>query len=386
LEPLTIGLVIRNKELVAEAQSALAELPIRILLSQAEIDDWVAFLDTLERTRPDGLLIDLTSLREPFEDVAAKIRGTSANPMLIALHTSTDPETILSAVRAGASEYLYPPLQANLRNALERISGDRGKQYSAARRSRGKTIGFLSAKGGCGATTIICHLAPELARQTGQRVLLADFDLDAGMIGFVMKSKSTYSVLDAVENIHRLDPSFWKALVSNGIPGVEVIAAPTDVNQKEPPKPDQLRHVLRFMRSQYEWTLMDLGRGLNLVSVGAIEDIDETFLITTLEVPALHQAKQIVRTLLNAGYPTSSLHLVLNRMPKRPELLPEEVEKLVGQPVYATVANDYGALYESFAEGKLIDQGTPLGREYSKLASKLSGVQEPSKRRFSIFN
>jgi pilus assembly protein CpaE len=385
LEPLTIGLVIQNKDLMTEVQNSLHDLPIQVLLSQADLDDWATFVDKLERSRPDALLVDLTASREPFEDVVAKIKATGANPVIIALHTSTEPETILEAVRAGASEYLYPPLQASLRKALDRISNERGKQHGG-RRARGKTLGFLSAKGGCGATTVACHTAAELARQTNQNVLLADFDLDAGMIGFLMKTKSPYSLLDAVQNIHRLDLSFWKALVSNGIPGLEVLAAPADINQKEQPKPEQLRHVLRFMRSQYDWTLLDLGRGLNLTSIGALEDIDETFLITTLEVPALHQTKQIVRTLLNAGYGSSALHLVLNRMPKRPELLPEEVEKLVGQPVYGMVPNDYGGLYECYAEGKLMDGNTSLGKELSRFAAKVAGIQETTKRRFSIFN
>ena len=62
----------------------------------------------------------------------------------------------------------------------------------------------------------------ELGRQN-QKVLLADLDLDAGMIAFITKTKATYSILDAVNNLHRLDLHYWKALVSNGIPGVEIV-------------------------------------------------------------------------------------------------------------------------------------------------------------------
>ena len=60
----------------------------------------------------------------------------------------------------------------------------------------------------------------ELGRAGGRKVLLADFDMDAGMVGFLMKVKSPYSILDAINNLHRLDASYWKALVSNGIPGL----------------------------------------------------------------------------------------------------------------------------------------------------------------------
>ena len=46
----------------------------------------------------------------------------------------------------------------------------------------------------------------------GNRVLLADFDLNGGMIEFLLKCKSQYSVIQAMQNSHRLDENFWKAL------------------------------------------------------------------------------------------------------------------------------------------------------------------------------
>ena len=67
-----------------------------------------------------------------------------------------------------------------------------------------------------------------------QKVLLADLDLDAGMVGFITKTKSVYSILDAVNNLHRLDIHYWKALVSNGIPGVEIVSSPMALASKQP--------------------------------------------------------------------------------------------------------------------------------------------------------
>ena len=78
---------------------------------------------------------------------------------------------------------------------------------------------------------MVCHVAAELGRQN-QKVLLTDLDLDAGMVGFITKTKSVYSILDAINNLHRLDIHYWKALVSNGIPGVEIVASPLALASK----------------------------------------------------------------------------------------------------------------------------------------------------------
>ena len=116
-------------------------------------------------------------------------------------------------------------------------------------------------------------------------------DFDSGMVHFLMKTKSTYSVQDAFNNLHRLDMSFWKAIVSNGTPRLEIISAPSPVCLRQQPRPEQLQQVLRFVRQNYDWSIVDLGRNLSFLGMSVLDEIDETCLITTLDVPALHQAK-----------------------------------------------------------------------------------------------
>ena len=247
-------------------------------------------------------------------------------------------------------------------------------------------FGFFSAKGGCGATTIACHTAAEIARQTSQETLLADFDMDAGLVGFLMKSKSPYSILDAMSNTHRLDMNYWRALTSNGVPKLEVIRAPGATAVREEPKAEDLRTVLRFVRFQYDYTIVDLGRGLNPLVLGGLEEVDEAFLITTLDVPALHQVKQIVQSLSDHGYGRARLRMILNRVPRNPDVLPAELEKLLGISAYSMLPDDYASIYEAYAEGQLLSSSTNLGRHLARLAGKLAGINEQeSKKRFSLF-
>src|SRR5260370_27370837 len=118
--------------------------------------------------------------------------------MMIALNTTAESDGILASLRAGINESLYPPLQEPLKKSLERRSMERSRRREGAKGS-GKSLGFMSAKGGCGATTLICHVAAELGRMN-QRILLADLDLDAGMVPFFTKTKSVYSILEAATN------------------------------------------------------------------------------------------------------------------------------------------------------------------------------------------
>jgi pilus assembly protein CpaE len=207
------------------------------------------------------------------------------------------------------------------------------------------------------------------------------------MVGFITKTKSVYSILDAVNNLHRLDIHYWKALVSNGIPGVEIVPAPLAMASKVQIKDEQIRHILAFARPHYDWTLVDLGRSLSRMAMAALEEIDEACLVTTLEVPALHQSKQIVQTLLDSGYGKNRIKLILNRSPKRLDITPGELEKMLGLPIFCMVPNDYTELYETYAEGRMLNRNSDLGKQMAKLASKLAGMgdEKTGKKKFALF-
>src|SRR5579872_3790532 len=385
--PLTIGLAIENRDLQEQAQSCLAELPFRIIVEHQDLGDVTNFLDRLERMRPDVVLVDISGWKEPLESLVSSIRNAIGDPMIIALNTTAESESILSVLRAGINEYLFPPLQDTLKKALEKRSAERSRRRLDGAKAGGKAFAFMSAKGGCGATTLVTHVAAELGRQN-QKVLLTDLDLDAGMVGFITKTKAVYSILDAVNNLHRLDIHYWKALVSNGIPGVDIVSSPLALASKQQPRDDQIRHVLAFARPHYDWTLVDLGRSLSRMAMGALEEIDEACLVTTLEVPALHQSKQIIQTLLDGGFGKNRIKLILNRAPKRLDITPGELEKMLGIPIFCMVPNDYPELYETYAEGRMLSRNSELGRNMARLAIKLAGLEVDEKaprKKFVLF-
>jgi pilus assembly protein CpaE len=297
--------------------------------------------------------------------------------MIIALNDRAAPESILAAMRAGASEYLYPPLSEGLQKALNRLAEER-RLAAAAARQRGRTIGFLPVKGGCGATTVACHVAAEIERASGAEVLLADMDLDSGLIGFLMKTKSSYSILDAAQNVHRLDASYWSALVSTPQGKLEIIKAPPIGSSREPVATEALRMVLQFLRANYDYVIVDFGR-LTATTAGVLDEMDDILLVSTFDLPALHQGKQVIQALLDAGFGRAQLRLVLNRAPKRPDFTSAEVQKALGLPVYEMLPNDYPGLYQAYSDGTLLPAGGDLAKALAGLACKIAGVQPKEK-------
>src|SRR5712672_3325001 len=80
------------------------------------------------------------------------------------------------------------------------------------------------------------------------------------------------------------------------------------------------------------------------------------------------------------------VHLVLNRMPQRLDVTPEELEKMMSLPVFATLPNDYPSLYDSYSEGTLLPPNGKLAKQLGRMAEKLAGIQDDSKSKRSKFS
>lgn len=376
-----ILLSIKDESLSRKAVDALHESCQGVSFEQHD-SDWTSLLERLTKLRPEALLLDVGSVPTDLAIAIRQVKLQAPRTKIVALHSVDDPKIILAAMRAGANEFLHPPLEENLALALERILNS-ADTADVAPSSRGKIIGFLSAKGGCGSTTLACHIAWELQNQTRKNVLLADLDLTSGLVGFLMKTPSSYSILDAIKNLSRLDESMWKALIVEHRPNLSVIPAPATYTRWDHPDETQLKQVLQFMRTQHDWIVLDLGRSMNSIASAVLEEIDQLLLVSTLEVVALHGLKSIVHGLFDQG---EKLQLVLNRTPKMMDISTQELEKILGRSLYAALPNDYMGLYQSYSSGNLLNSNTRLAQHFGLLAAKIAGVPPiKSKRKFAIF-
>ena len=71
-----------------------------------------SFLERLECLRRKVILMDVTSMKEPLNNLVPMIRAKVPDATIVAVHTTADPDAILSAMWAGVNEYVYSPLDA----------------------------------------------------------------------------------------------------------------------------------------------------------------------------------------------------------------------------------------------------------------------------------
>ncbi len=375
---LTAGLVIKRGELLAEIEPCCQELARHILAERHNGEDWPGVLDWLTQTQPHVLLVDVEYLQNAMEERVRQIKALVPESMIIAVHHSADSRMILAGMRAGLDEYFYPPLTSSLRHVLEQKIDQHTKSQFLTNSDR-RMIAFLSAKGGCGGTTVACHVAVELGKRMHEsgthHVLLADLDLTGGNVRFLMRSKTSGSILDAMEATRGLDVATWNRMVSNGHSGLEVISAPPEAFPRMPEQ-RELERVLNFARTRYQWTVLDLGCCLTPYTLSILESLNELYVVASPDVLALFQVKQILNELQEHSIASDRVRLILNRnVDYEDKLVAKEAQKMLGITAYFSLPNDYSGLTEAYASGNLLPKHSPLGHQISALASKISGIE-----------
>jgi pilus assembly protein CpaE len=308
-------------------------------------------------------------------DWVGRVKSGPDGPMVVVVDKAPNPAAILSAFRAGADEFLYPPLEDNLRHALDRES-DRLRRRSEASGPKGKILAFTSVKGGCGATTLACATAMELARRDQRGVVLLDLDFSCSLTGFLTGVRSAYSIADAIFNRHRLDLDYWNALISKGPEGIDVLPARLGGGPRRETDTDSLRQVLRFARQQYGWVVVDLGTAQQSFWTPAADELDLLMLVTTVDVMALYRCVRTLRELEDSGVPRSTLRVIANQAAGSAAMTSAELERAIGMPLEAIVPEDPTALRRWHAGDRALQPHSRLRRSLAELASALTDRPE----------
>jgi pilus assembly protein CpaE len=316
---------------------------------------------------PEVVFLGVEARGEALE-VARAIQESSPGTQLVAVSRTCDSSTLLETMRAGIREFLSPPFEQNTFNeALNRIQ-DALLQKPMHVEATDAVFAFLPAKAGCGATTIAVNTSLAMSKLPDANVLLADLDLNCGLVGFMMLLESQYSVLDAAENSLEMDENLWPKIVAKA--GTLDVLTAGKLNPGVRIDSAQIRHILNYARRSYHAICLDLSGMMEKYSVDVMAEAKRVFLVCTPELPALHLAREKLAFLRNQDL-DGRVSILLNRAQKRTQISLAEMEKLFGMPVHMTFPNDYNGVHKALTAGKGVAPESELGLRYRELAETM---------------
>jgi pilus assembly protein CpaE len=380
---LRTAIVAPDQELAQYLQRVLADTSgIHIVRTVAGYPNAIDLARMLRSHAPQIVFLSVISASDAT-NIAAQIEEIMPGVQVVAFGQSCDPNTLMEIMRAGIREYIAAPFEpVCLKECLRRVSENLNRRPISSPMTD-LVYSFLPAKPGAGATTLAVNASIAAVRQRKSEGLLMDFDLNCGMVRFLLRLENGYSILDAVEHAPRMDEELWPQIVTRR-EGLDVISAGVldpDIRIQHL----QINRLLDYSRRNYKIVCADLSGNLEKYSLEIMHESRKIFLVCTTEVASLHLAKEKLAYLrkMDLG---GRVHVLLNRFVKRAGIAPEDVEQIVGAPVTMTFPNDYTRVARSIQAGKPIEPESELGRCISKFGEQLIAgdvaVLPGAKRRF----
>ena len=268
------------------------------------------------------------------------------------------PALILSAMRAGAIEYLLEPVEfADLSEALHKV----GRLWVATPTEapkEGKIISVYNPIGGMGTTTVAVNLAAAIAA-ANEKVALVDLNLFSGDVASFLDVNPTYTLSSVTNNIARLDASFLMSVMTKHSSGVYVLTEPLEVDETLDITSEQIFRVLALLKGVFSYVVIDTGGSIAGCNHPTFESSDHVLFNTVLSLPALKNAKRYLTALERKGLRKDKVKLIVNRYLPRADIRIEDAEKVLDHKVFLTIPNEYKDVIASINKGMPVVDLTP---------------------------
>jgi pilus assembly protein CpaE len=366
---------------IADALAELRGSVSREFSSYPDLDELSRFLET----GYDVIIIELDSNPEYALDLVESMCVNSSATVMV-YSSQADPEMIVRCMRAGAREFLSSPVTSNaIAEALVRAAVRR-PPTRLTKKSLGKLMVFIGAKGGSGVTTVACNFAIALAMESGKSVLLIDLNLPLGDVALELGTTTQYSTANALQESNRLDYNFLSRLITKHSSGLSVLAAPDKYTEVEV-STEAVEKLISVAQENFDYIIVDAGSRFGATGKSLFVDGATVYLVTQVGISDLRNSNRLISELLKTS--GANVEVVLNRYTPRSLVIDEEsITRALTMPAQWKIPSDYAAARTAQNTATpLALRDTPISRVIGQMARVACGLPADSekKRRFGLF-
>lgn len=292
----------------------------RVIADYPEVSSnlYIRVLQDIERHPEAGLVFDLASDADHAIKVLEKVKQAIPDLYVIASNYHADGETVIAAVRAGASDFLTQPIRRlDFKDAIGRF--ERAPKRAAPTASRlGKIQTFLGVRGGVGTTTLAVNFAAVLSQRKSNAVLV-DLNWTANDCAMQLGAQPQYTLLEVGENLSRMDQALFEGFVTRDPLGFFLVGPPDSLEQPAYFTEPMFREFSNFLIEKYDAVIVDGGsRVTDEVVLGALQSSSSIYLVMNQEFGAIRNAQRYLAYLMRLGFTQDQIRIVVNQYSKKP--------------------------------------------------------------------
>jgi pilus assembly protein CpaE len=326
------------REMVRDNLMNMAGAKIAAEYPEVSANLYIRVLQDLERHPEAALVIDLSADPEVALKALEKVKQAAPDLYAVASNFTADGDSVIAAVRSGASDFLSQPLRrVEFREAMSRLERAPRRSATAAASRLGKLYSFVGVKGGVGATTLAVNFAGILAQRKQQTVLI---DLDWAVNDVIMQlgASPQYTLVEVGDNLSRMDQALFEGFVTRDPLGFFLVSPPETMDQRHFFTESMFREFSTFLVEKYESIVINAGRDLSdEVTMAALHSSSLVFLVLTQQFPAIRAAQRAIAHLMRGGFTQDQIKLVVNHYQKKPpanHATIDQIQQTLNQPVF----------------------------------------------------
>ena len=296
------------------------------------------------------------------------LRRQHQNVGIVLIVSSLDPRMMLEAMRVGVNECVAEPLSPkSIDEAVRRVL------TNVAPRQAGQVFAFIGAKGGVGASTLAVNTATTLSRETHGSVLFVDLHIGHGDAAVFLGLEPRFSVMDALDNLHRVDESFFSGLVEKAPSGVHLLGSATR-GRPAAIETKKARALFESAALTYGVTVLDVPRS-DVALIDSLDHATAIVMVTSQEIASLRNTARMADA-LRQRYGPARVKVVVNRFHKEAVIAQEDMERVLGSDV-KRIPGDYHLALEAQNAGRpiVLDMDSKLAKALANFARDLAGVE-----------
>lgn len=263
-------------------------------------------------------------------------------------------------IRSGISEYIVLPATAS--QIVSAITELFASENAAP---IGRTVGFVSAKGGAGGSTLAHNVSWAIASALRQDSLILDMDLAFGTAGLNFNQDPPHGLVDALNVNQKVDQTMLDRLMSKAANHINLLTAPVSLDRTYDFEEREFEQIIELCQKSMPVVVLDIPHAWNAWVRQTLATIDEVVIVAEPDLANLRNAKNLADTIKSLRPTERAPLLLLNKVgvPRRPEINASEfatsVEcELVGQiafdaALFGTAANNGQMIAEVAANNKI---------------------------------
>lgn len=298
---------------------------------------------------PDVLILRVAE--NMSDELAAYFRRAPGSrcPLLVVSGTA-DPAIMRLAMQAGARDFIVEPASdADLIGAIMQIVSEQRPRDD----KRARSVAFINASGGCGATFLATSTAHLLCASSGLETALVDLDLMFGPVPHYVDVEPKRGLVQALAAARELDELALPGYLTAHASGLKILAAVADGGMPDRELAvEQLRIIIDLMSATFDHIVFDVPNHLDMLGVQALERSDDIVVVLQQSLPALRNAVRLIGVLRNdLAVPSDRITVVVNRFRKGSGVEMADISHALGSINTVRVPNHYLAVTESIALG-----------------------------------